>query len=93
MRLLAAALLLLGGAVAVSANPPPLLVHDVKITGSDYPQTLSEYGFFANEAQQERPPERVSCLRLAFRDLGPADGAAPAALAWPSRTRHLARAG
>ena len=64
MKLLAAALLLLGGAVAVSANPPPLpLVHDVKITGSEYPQTLSEYGFFANEAQQ-MPAPTVTPYRL-----------------------------
>ena len=63
MRLLGAALLLLGGAVAVSATPPPLLVHDGKITASEYPQTLSEYGFFVSEAQQI-PAATVTPYRL-----------------------------
>ena len=63
MRLLAAALLLLGGAVAVSATPPPLLVHDGKITGSEYPQVLSEYGFFVSAAGQI-PVPTVTPYRL-----------------------------
>ncbi len=63
MRLLAAALLLLGGAVAVSATPPPPPVHDWKITGSEYPQVLSEYGFFVSAAGQI-PVPTVTPYRL-----------------------------
>ena len=63
MKLLAAALLLLGGAVAVSATPPPLLVNDSEIARSDYPQTLSEYGFFLSAAGQ-LPAPTVTPYRL-----------------------------
>ena len=63
MKLLAAALLLLGGAVAVSATPPPLLEHDGKITASDYPQALSEYGFFVS-AERQIPAPAVTPYRL-----------------------------
>ncbi len=54
MRLLAAALAILGGAVAVSATPPlpPSMVHNAAIAGAAYPQNLSEFGFFSNPAEQ-----------------------------------------
>ena len=63
MKLLAAALALLGGAVAVSATPPPLLVHDYLITGSEFPQKLTDYGFFASEINQT-PAPTVTSYRL-----------------------------
>ncbi len=63
MKLLAAALTLLGGAVAVSATPPPLLEHDYLITGSEFPQKLTDYGFFASEINQI-PAPNVTSYRL-----------------------------
>ncbi len=54
MRLLAAALALLGAAVAVSGTTPlaPILVKDDVITGAEFPEKISEFGFFANTAYQ-----------------------------------------
>lgn len=50
MRLLAAALLLVGAAVA--ARPPAVVVNDTAIMADTLPTRLSDYGFFADGAGQ-----------------------------------------
>lgn len=51
MRLLAAALLLLGGALAAQVPGAPLpVVNDRAITNGTYPQTLDGFGFFTDPA-------------------------------------------
>jgi uncharacterized repeat protein (TIGR03806 family) len=50
MRVLAAALLLLGAAVA--AKPPAARVNDAMVSGEGMPAQLSDYGFFKDGARQ-----------------------------------------
>ncbi len=50
MRLLAAALLLVGAAVA--ARVPAVRVHDAAIVNEGFPAKLSDYGFFSNGGRQ-----------------------------------------
>ena len=61
MRLLAAALLLLGAAVA--AKPGARLVNDAAVAAPGYPQTLGDYGFFSDSAGT-RPAPGVIPYRL-----------------------------
>ena len=62
MRLLAAALLLMGAAVAaMPAAVPP--VNDTAVFSANYPQTLAEYGFFTDTAGT-RPAAGVIPYRL-----------------------------
>ena len=64
MKLLAAALLLFGTALAAhlpAPTAPP--VNDAVVTGSAFPATLSEYGFFADAAAQQ-PALGVTPYRL-----------------------------
>ncbi|MFM5917645.1 MAG: SO2930 family diheme c-type cytochrome [Novosphingobium sp.] len=64
MRLLALALALLSGAMAVSAMPPPPPeVRTDLILGSDFPQKLSDYGFFF-EPNASTPNLGVKAYRL-----------------------------
>jgi uncharacterized repeat protein (TIGR03806 family) len=57
VKLFAAALVLAGSALAAHpAVPVAPEVHDTAITGSAYPATLSEYGFFADNAKQQPAP-------------------------------------
>ena len=72
MRLLAAALVLAGTALAAhpDAHPvaPPIVraaagVSNAVVTGSGFPATLSEYGFFADYAAQ-KPAADVTAYRL-----------------------------
>ena len=63
MRLLAAALALLGGAVAVSATPPVLPpVHDELIVADTFPEKLSDFGFFYEH--NARTPNQIIPYRL-----------------------------
>lgn len=62
MKLLAAAALLAGAAIAVAAAPRGA-VNDGAIAGAGYPATLSEYHFFADGAAQ-RPAAGVTPYRL-----------------------------
>ena len=64
MRLLAAALVLAGTALAAHpAAPVAPVVHDAAVTGSAFPATLSEYGFFADNPAQQ-PALGVTPYRL-----------------------------
>ena len=64
MKLFAAALVLAGTALAARPVVPVALgVHENAITGSAYPATLSEYGFFANSTKQQ-PALGVTPYRL-----------------------------
>lgn len=63
MRLLAAALLLAGSAIAISAAPHGPHVNDGAISESGFPANLSDYGFFADGAAQ-RPAQEVTPYRL-----------------------------
>ena len=64
MRLLAAALLLFGGAVAVSATPPLGLPISNVIEGEGYPDKLSEFSFFDHSFGGMTPAARVIPYRL-----------------------------
>lgn len=55
MRLLAAALLLLSGALAAKTAPVPP-VNDKAVTDGTYPQTLAEFGFFTDAAGTKPAP-------------------------------------
>ena len=55
MRLFAAALLLMGAAVAAKPATAPS-VNDKAVTGSAFPQTLAEYGFFTDAAGTKPAP-------------------------------------
>ncbi len=61
MRLLAAALLVLGTALA--AAPAPVPVNDTVVTGGGYPQTLGELGFFTDPGARQ-PAAGVVPYRL-----------------------------
>lgn len=61
--LLAAALLAAGSAIAATGSPGPAGVSDVVVTGSAFPATLAEYGFFA-DAGADRPAAGVVPYRL-----------------------------
>lgn len=61
MRLLAAALLL--SAAALAARPAPRPVNDAAVTASAFPQTLAEFGFFA-DAAAAKPVAGVTLYRL-----------------------------
>lgn len=61
MRLVFAALLLAGA--AVTAATPPGGVRDVAVTGSAFPATLAEFGFFA-DAGADKPAAGVVPYRL-----------------------------
>ena len=68
MRLLAAALMLVGTALAAHPSAPPAVqvaatVNDAAVTGSAYPATLSAYGFFADQTAQA-PALGVTPYRL-----------------------------
>ena len=64
MKLFAAALVLAGTALAARPVVPVVLgVQDSAISGSAYPATLSEYGFFADNAKQ-LPARGVTPYRL-----------------------------
>ena len=63
MRLLFAALLLAGAAVAAAETAPQLQVSDAAITAEGLPVQLSEYGFFADSARQV-PAKGVTGYRL-----------------------------
>ena len=69
MRLLAAALVLAGTAMAAHSAARPVarlvapMVSDVAVTGPAYPATLSAYGFFADNPAQ-RPALGVTPYRL-----------------------------
>ena len=63
MRLLLAAILLAGAAVAAAETAPQVQVSAAAITGQGYPASLSEYGFFADGAQQV-PAKGVTPYRL-----------------------------
>lgn len=62
MKLLAAAALLAGAAVA-SAYPRAVSVNDAVVTGEAFPSTLAEFGFFADGAAQ-KPARDVEPYRL-----------------------------
>lgn len=62
MRLLLAAALLAGAAVA-SAYPRAVSVNDAAVTGEGFPATLVEFGFFADGAAQ-RPARDVEPFRV-----------------------------
>lgn len=62
MRLLAAALLLAGAAMAVAA-PQSGAVNDAAVAGTGFPANLSDYGFFADAAAQ-RPAAGVTPYRI-----------------------------
>ena len=63
MRLLAAALAILGGAVAVSATPPLLPpVNDELILGDTFPEKLSDFGFFYE--RNAHTPNQIIPYRL-----------------------------
>ena len=64
MRLLAAALLLLGGAVAVSATPPLVLPIRAAIENPEFPPKLSDFGFFEWPFADQNPMARVTPYRL-----------------------------
>jgi uncharacterized repeat protein (TIGR03806 family) len=62
MRLLAAALLLMGAAVA--AKPAAVApVNDAAVTGTAYPHSLAEFGFFT-DAAATKPAPGVTAYRL-----------------------------
>ena len=62
MRLLAAAVVLMGAAVA--AKPAPVLpVNDATLSGTAFPQSLAEFGFFA-DAAGTKPVPGVTPYRL-----------------------------
>jgi len=63
MRLLAAALLLAGAAIAGAQTPAPAPVNDAEITGGSFPARLSAFGFFADPAAQ-KPAAGVTPYRL-----------------------------
>lgn len=63
MRLLLAALLLAGAAVAAAETVPQVQVNDAAITADGFPSQLSEYGFFADGARQV-PAKGVTPYRL-----------------------------
>lgn len=63
MRLLAAALLLAGAAVAGAQAPAPAPVNDAEIAGGSFPARLSAFGFFADPAAQ-KPAAGVTPYRL-----------------------------
>ena len=63
MRLLAAALLLAGAAIAGAQAPAPAPVNDAEITGGSFPARLSAFGFFADPAAQ-KPAAGVTPYRL-----------------------------
>lgn len=62
MKLLATAALLAATAIASAAMPPPA-VNDAAVTGSAFPATLAEYGFFSDAAKQV-PAAGVTPYRL-----------------------------
>lgn len=62
MKLLAAAAMLAGAAVA-SAYPRAASVNDAAVTGGAFPATLAEFGFFADGAAQ-RPAAGVTPYRV-----------------------------
>lgn len=62
MRLLAAALLLMGAAVAAKPGAVPP-VNDTAVTGTAYPQSLAEFGFFTDAAGTKPAPD-VTPYRL-----------------------------
>lgn len=61
MRLLAAALLLVGGTLAAKANAP--MVNAEAVTSAAFPALLSDYGFFTNATGQQ-PADGVTPYRL-----------------------------
>ncbi len=63
MRLLAAALLLAGAAVAAAQTPRAVPVNAAAIVADGMPRQLSEFGFFADPAAQ-RPAPGVTAYRL-----------------------------
>ena len=63
MRLLLAAMLLAGAAVAAAETVPQVQVSDAAITADGFPSQLSEYGFFADGARQV-PAKGVTPYRL-----------------------------
>ena len=68
VRLIAAALILVGTALAAHPAAPPAarasaLVNEAAVTGSGYPALLSEYGFFADTGAQ-KPGSGVTSYRL-----------------------------
>ena len=63
MRLLAAALLLAGAAIAGAQAPAPAPVNDAEIAGGSFPARLSAFGFFADPAAQ-KPAAGVTPYRL-----------------------------
>ncbi|MFM5950573.1 MAG: SO2930 family diheme c-type cytochrome [Novosphingobium sp.] len=63
MRLIFAALLLAGAAVAAAETAPQAQVSDSAITAEGFPARLSEYGFFADGARQV-PAKGVTGYRL-----------------------------
>lgn len=63
MRLLAAALLLAGAAIAARAEPAPQGVNANAIVDAGYPANLSDYGFFVDAAAQ-RPAGGVMPYRV-----------------------------
>lgn len=63
MRLLAAALLLAGAAVAAAQTPRALPVNAAAIVAEGFPKQLSEYGFFSDPAAQ-LPAPGVTPYRL-----------------------------
>jgi uncharacterized repeat protein (TIGR03806 family) len=63
MRLLAAALMLAGAAVAAAQSSREALVNAVAIVSEGSPKLLSEFGFFADPTAQ-RPAEGVTPYRL-----------------------------
>ncbi|HQA18653.1 MAG TPA: SO2930 family diheme c-type cytochrome [Novosphingobium sp.] len=62
MRLFAAALLLMGAALAAKTAPAPA-ANDQAATNGTYPQTLAEYGFFT-DAAGTKPAPGVTPYRL-----------------------------
>ncbi|MGH6786047.1 MAG: SO2930 family diheme c-type cytochrome [Novosphingobium sp.] len=62
MKLLLPAALALAAAVA-SAAPPRAVVRDSVVSGTGFPQTLAEFGFFA-DAAADRPAAGVTSYRL-----------------------------
>ncbi len=63
MRLLTAALLLAGAAVAAAQASPPVAVNGAAVLGDGFPAKLSEFGFFADPAAQA-PATGVTPYRL-----------------------------
>ena len=61
MRLLAAALLLVGGTLAAKASAP--MVNAEAVTSAAFPALLSDYGFFTNATGQQ-PADGVTPYRL-----------------------------